>query len=115
MRFGSDDRWEDRVERLLIEIAKAQHIVIEGEGLILRGELKMSKELDDLTAEVAADTAVESSAVTLIQGLADQIKAAGTDPVALKALTDSLTTSSTALAAAVAANTPVAPPPPPAA
>jgi hypothetical protein len=101
--FTPDDR------RLLYEIARKQGIETEGIALMLRMETQMSKELDDLTAEVAADTAVESSAVTLINGLAAQITAAGTDPAKLSALTSSLTTSSTALAAAVAQNTPVAP------
>jgi hypothetical protein len=80
-------------------------------ALLAQGE-KMSKELDDLTAEVAAETTVEASAVTLIQGLAAQITAAGTDPAKLAALTTQIKTSSDALAAAVAANTPAAPPAP---
>lgn len=63
-----------------------------------------------LQQQVQQSTTVEASAVTLIQGLAQQIAAAGTDPVALAALTTSLNTSATALAAAVAANTPAAPP-----
>lgn len=99
------ERIEAKLDRVLRELSFIAFTV----NLNRKLELAMSKELDDLTAEVAADTAVESSAVTLIQGLAAQIAAAGTDPVALKALTDSLTTSSTALAAAVTANTPVAP------
>jgi hypothetical protein len=37
----------------------------------------------DLTAAIAAGTTVEESAITLIQGLAAAVKAAGTDPVAL--------------------------------
>jgi hypothetical protein len=65
--------------------------------------------IDDLTAQVTQNTSVESSAVTLIQGIAAQLAAAGTDPVALAALTAQLTSSATALAAAVAANTPAAP------
>lgn len=69
--------------------------------------------LDTLTADVATLTTVDQSAVTLINGLAAQIKAAGTDPVALKALTDQMETQSTALAAAVTANTPVTQNPPP--
>lgn len=93
----------DRIERKL-------DMLLTDANLIISKEIAMSKELDDLTAEVAADTAVESSAVTLIQGLAAQISAAGTDPAKLQALTDSLTASSTALAAAVAQNTPAAPP-----
>ncbi len=74
----------------------------------------MSKELDDLTAEVAAVTTVEQSAIALINGIAAQLAAAGTDPAKLSALTASLTASSTALAAAIAANTPAAPVAPPA-
>jgi len=63
----------------------------------------MSQQLTDLTTQVAQNTTVEASAVTLIKGLAAQIVAAGTDPVALQALHDSLNTSATALAAAIAA------------
>lgn len=64
--------------------------------------------LDALTSQVAQNVSVEQSAVTLIQGLAAQIAAAGTDPAALAALQTQLNTSATALAAAVAANTPAA-------
>jgi chromosome segregation ATPase len=104
-----DARFDERIFRELQTINRKLdwlHKQITTQGV------QMSKELDDLTAEVAADTAIESSAVKLIQGLAAQIAAAGTDPVALKALTDSLTTSSTALAAAVTANTPAPAPAP---
>ncbi len=65
-------------------------------------------ELDDLTAQVAANKTVIDSALVLINGIADRIKAAGTDPAALKALTDSLKSEDDALAAAVTANTPPA-------
>ena len=64
----------------------------------------MSKQLDDLTAEVTNATTVQQSAIVLIQGFAAKLAAAGTDPVALQALHDSLLASDTALAAAVAAN-----------
>ena len=62
-------------------------------------------DLTALTAQVQANTDVEASAVLLIQGLADQIAAAGTDPVALQTLQDQLKASADSLAAAVAANT----------
>lgn len=67
-------------------------------------ETKMSQQLDDLVAEVEEVKGAEASAITLIQGLHDQLVAAGTDPVKLQAVTDSLKASSGALAAAVAAN-----------
>jgi predicted chitinase len=63
-----------------------------------------------LQAQVAQNTTIEASAVTLIQGLAAQIAAAGTDSAALAALTTNLNASATALAAAITANTPAAPP-----
>ena len=92
--------WFRRVERKIDEILAA----------VKQGAQRMSQQLDDLTAEVAAATTIEQSAVTLIQGLAAQLAAAGTDPAKLQALHDSLKASSDALAAAVAANTPAAPP-----
>jgi len=67
-------------------------------------------DLSALTAQVEQNVTVEQSAITLIQGLAAQITAAGTDPVALAALATQLNTSATSLAAAISANTPAAPP-----
>lgn len=77
-----------------------------------RLENRMSKELDDLAAAVEADTAVDQSAITLLEGLKAQLDAAGTDRVKLKALSDSLGANQAKLAAAVAANTPAAETPP---
>lgn len=69
---------------------------------------KIMADLTALTAEVARNTTVEKAALALIQGFAAQLAAAGTDPVALKALQDQLTASDDELAAAVAQNTPAA-------
>ena len=66
--------------------------------------------IDDLTTQVTANTTVIGSALTLIQGLAAQLAAAGTDPAKLAALQQQLATSDQALANAVATNTPAAPP-----
>lgn len=66
--------------------------------------------LTDLQAQVQKTTEVETSAVTLIQGIAQKLAdaiAAG-DPAALTALQTELATSADALAAAVVANTPAA-------
>jgi hypothetical protein len=73
-------------------------------------EIALSQELEALKAQVAENTAVEQSAVTLISGLAGQIAALKDDPAALQALSDSLHSSADSLAAAIAANTPAAPP-----
>ena len=66
----------------------------------------MGVELDNLTAQVKANTEVEASAVVLLKGLAAQIEAIKTDPVALQGLSDSLKASADQLAEAVVANTP---------
>lgn len=66
----------------------------------------MSQELDNLTAQVKSNNDLLDSATTLINGIADRISAAGTDPTKLKALTDELKAKDDALASAVTANTP---------
>ena len=70
----------------------------------------MSVAMDNLEAQVTANTSVENSALLLIQGIAAQLVAAGTDQTKLDALAANLKASGDALAAAVAANTPAAPP-----
>jgi hypothetical protein len=86
------------------------HAAARKETAILSKEILMSVELDDLTAQVTANTDQIASAITLINGIAGRIEAAGTDPVKLKALTAELRAKDDELAAAVAANTPAAPP-----
>lgn len=68
----------------------------------------MATPLDDLTAQVTANTDVEASAAQLIVNIAEALRQAGTDPAKLAALRDTLKNSADALAAAVAANTPAA-------
>lgn len=73
----------------------------------------MSAELDALSVQVRANTDAEQSAVMLLGRLSDLIRAAGTDPAKLSALTHDLDASRQTLAQAVVANTPAAPPPTP--
>ena len=68
----------------------------------------MATSLDTLTTAVTTNTSVIDSAIALINGIAAQITAAGTDPVALASLVSSLKSEDDALAAAVVANTPAA-------
>ena len=75
---------------------------------ILGKEEKTLTDLAALTAQVKANTEVETSAITLIKGLADQIAAISTDPEAVAALASQLKSSADALAAAITANTPAA-------
>ena len=73
-----------------------------------RKETKTMANISDLQTEVTALTTVESSAVALINGLAQQLKDAKNDPVAIQGVIDSLEAGKTQLASAVAANTPAA-------
>lgn len=87
----------------------------------------MASQLDDaitqLQSDVAAETAVNQSAITLINGIpalvqtaVQQALAAGATPAQLQAFNDldaALKSQATGLAAAVTANTPTPPAPPP--
>lgn len=76
--------------------------------LLKQGEIIMS-DLSSLSAAVAAETTVATAAKTLIEGLAAQLAAAGTDPVKLADLAAQLTASSADLQTAITANTTAAP------
>lgn len=76
---------------------------------IQKGETIMADILDQDIQAVTDQTTVIQSAITLITGLTAKLAAAGTDPVKLQALHDSLTANTTGLANAIAANTPAAP------
>lgn len=98
-----------RLERKLDAV-----LLNQGQGLyalyriLFKGDRIMAA-LDRLEADVAAETTVMQSAITLLQGLKAALDAAGTDPVKLAALADQMEGNATALAAAVAQNTPGAP------
>lgn len=90
----------------------AEPTLAEIKGLLLAiyyREGKMQTDLTQLQADVAAETTADQSAITLLQGLKAALDAAGTDPVALKVLSDQIEQNTAALAAAVTANTPAPP------
>lgn len=76
----------------------------------LRMEQNMSKAMDDLIAEVAAEKTVIDSAITLIEGFSQRLTDAGVDATKLAALVTDMQAEKDKLAASVAANTPAAPP-----
>ena len=94
-RTGQLEQRLERIERLLIHNLKNESIIM--------------TDLTQLTQAVNDSVTVEESAITLLNGLKAQLDAAGTDPVALKALSDSLAAEKDKLAAAITANTPAAP------
>jgi hypothetical protein len=82
-------------------------------GIIILRRLKtMSEALDRLKASVESLTAVDTSAVALITGLAEEIRNNVDDSDALNALADKLDSDAATLSAAVTANTPAASPAP---
>jgi hypothetical protein len=89
----------DRIERKLDAILLRAN-------LLIRETYAMATNLDEITAEVQQTTDAQAAAVLLLQDLKARLDSAGTDPVALKALSDQLGVSTDALAAAIVANTP---------
>ena len=72
---------------------------------LLQGEQSIMANLDELTAAVTRNNDVGDSAVTLLNGLAEQLRAAANDPTAIAALSASLTAQADEMAAAIVANT----------
>ena len=79
---------------------------------ILQKVEQMAGEVAKLEQDVADQTTVIQSAITLLGNIKALLDAAGTDPAKLAALSLAIEANSTALAAAVVANTPGGPPAP---
>jgi predicted nucleic acid-binding Zn-ribbon protein len=75
-------------------------------AIMVFGINTMSAALDKIATEIAQNNEVIDSAMTLIESLAEEIRANITDQAALNALADQLDANSEKLADAVAANTP---------
>lgn len=65
--------------------------------------------IDDVVAKVSAETSIIDSVITLIQGLRDQVAAAGVDPTKLQQVLDTLDSNTAKLSSAVTVNTPADP------
>ena len=85
--------------------AELQDIPAPATTMILERIDGMTQALDDLTREVEETKGVVDSAIVFIQGLKDQLAAAGTDPVKLAELAAALDEQQQKLAAAIGANT----------
>lgn len=103
MRPRHQPNLDHRIEERLDDIVRRSR------ALKRRLEHIMSA-IDDLTAQVAKNTDVIESAITLIQNIKALLDAAGTDPTKLAELSATLGAEDAKLADAVAANTPAAKP-----
>lgn len=65
-------------------------------------------DFSQLEQEISEDASAKGAAITLLQDLKKRLDAAGTDPVKLKELSDSLSAATDGLAQAVVDNTPAA-------
>lgn len=111
-------RMAERVE----QIFQTQQYILQELKRMSTAANALDAQIANLTADVAAETTVEQSAITLINGIPTLIanavaaaQAAGATPAELAALTalgTSITNSSAGLAAAVTANTPAPAAPP---
>lgn len=72
-------------------------------------ESHIMTDLTGITAQVTETTTIERSAIVLLNGLADKLAEAGTDPTKLAELQTALKANSDDLAAAITKNTPAAP------
>ena len=104
----TDDHTEGRILTELLEIPQDLRKIKNLLHRLLERQGEIMADLTQLQAEVERNTAVDESAITLLNGLAAQIESIKTDPAALQALANSLKSSSDALAQAVVANTPAA-------
>jgi len=89
-----DEELHDRVLKLTQKI-----------DLLTERIKEMSAALDALKVQVERNTQVDQSAITLIQGIAQQLQELKDDPAAIEALSNELQASADALSAAVSANT----------
>lgn len=104
------ERWNARrAHEDILEELRHQHWLLHK---ILERSDKMSAELDRLTTEVTETKSSVESVITLVDGLAQQIRDLANDPAALNALADELDAQQARIAAAVTANTPAPPEPP---
>lgn len=108
----------ENLRQLLLETVRSSHRQEQMERMIMS---ELTDAVAELGAKVDADTAVDSSAVTLLNGLTQLIKDLQTQvgqaadvPAALaavKAFSATLEANNSSLAAAVVSNTPAAPTP----
>ena len=103
-----EDNGLDCIQEDLTEVLNKLDEIIIALKNVQKKENEEMADLTALTAQVKANTDAEASAIVLLNGLSDQLKAVANDPAAVAALADQLKTSSDKLAAAIVADTPAA-------
>jgi hypothetical protein len=96
-----DCRFDRIDDTLALILHKLTYIELKQETLMAN--------LDKLTDAIAREVTVDNSIITLLNGLAAQLKAANGDQAAIDAVVGQMTSNADAIAAAVSANTPTDP------
>lgn len=99
----------DDIREDLDELRSLAYEVLRRLTFLNTQEHEMSLNLDAITADVAGTADAVTSAVTLIQSIADELRNAAGDQAAIDALATQLEGAKQSLADAVVANTPAAP------
>lgn len=93
-------------QQKLLDLEQNQERVIKMLRVVNLKENFIMAKIDDVTAAVEAETAVDDSAIVLLNNLTAMIKAAGTDPAKLDALISTINANKQKMADAIVANTP---------
>jgi len=90
----------------------SQILILQNQIILIKEIQRMSDKMDQLAQEVAAEGTVVQSAVTLLDGISQQLKdaQASNDPAAIQAVIDAVDTQKQQLADAITRNTPAAAP-----
>lgn len=104
----------ESIDRRLTNIERFTKQINDVTQLIDKEIKRMAPTLDDVLADVTAESTVEDSVITLLNGISAQLKAANGDPTKIQAIKDGLDANIAKLNAALTSNTP-APAPAPAA
>ncbi len=102
MFFKNNDRIVDELTRIQ---RKLNFLIRETKFQRTRGDALMAL-IDDLVTKVEAQTTVITSVEELLAHLTQMLQDAGTDPVKLQAVIDTVDANTARLTAAVVANTP---------
>ena len=99
------------MRRSLEQIVQDQQDILEGLRGLAEGDEDMALNIDQLKAQVQANTDAEASAAQALKAWADAFAAASGDQAAVDDLVAKMKASADSLASAVVANTPAAPQP----
>lgn len=108
MKFDLHVPQLDRVSKQLDEVIRALRSVENKLGAVAKKQEETMADLTRLSDEVSENNDAIDSAVTLLEGLSQQLKdaVASDDPAAVQAIVDQLDAQTQRLADAVVANTP---------